>query len=296
MKTKITLLFVLMGGSLALAEGRGPPTGWGTFFKGGSVHQFESESEGNGNFSLNRYYIEGGLAYLFRADRMVSFSAGYGQDDYSFKDLTTAPWNNIDNFRLGVFSRWASDNGWTSFGAGSVRAYGEPDADLSDALTGALFGGASYRFNDRLSLGPGLGIVGQLEDNPTVFPIIVVDWSITDRLNLSTGGGMAATAGPGLSLSYKLTKHWNVGITGRYEKKRFRLDDGGIAPDGVGEDRNIPLVGALSYVLYPGAQVSVLTGLNFDGKLKAENENGGVLFNSTYGNTWLAGLTAQIRF
>jgi hypothetical protein len=292
---RLSILLLMLGGCLANAETRGPPKGWGTSFKGGSVHQFDSELEGLGDFSLHRYYGEAGLAYLFRVDRMIAFSVGYGQDDYNFKDLTTAPWNNVDNFRAGVFSRWAFENKWTSFAAGSVRAYGESDVALSEALTGALFGGASYRFNDGLSLGPGLGVVGQLDDQPMVFPIIVVDWNITEKLNLSTGGGLAATSGPGLSLSYKMTKHWRAGLTGRYENKRFRLSKDGAAPSGVGEDRNIPLLGTLSYVLYPGTQLTGLFGVNFDGRLQAEDAKGNVLYSSDYGNAFTAGLTVQIR-
>ena len=212
-----------------------------------------------------------------------------------FKDLATAPWNNIDNFRIGVFTRWAFENKWTSFAAASVRGYGEPDVDLSDALTGAVFGGASYRFNERLSLGPGLGVVGQLDDQPMVFPVIVVDWKITEKLSLSTGGGLAATAGPGLSLTYKMTKHWKAGLTGRYENKRFRLTNDGVVPGGVGEDRNFPLLGTLSYVLYPGTQITGLLGMNFDGRIRAEDANGAVLYSSEYGNALTAGLTVQIR-
>lgn len=245
--------------------------------------------------SVHRYYGEGGLAYLFRKDRMLSFSAGYGQDDYRFSGLSTPPWNNINNFRAGLFSRWGFDNQWTAFLAGSARAYGEPDATLSDALTGAVFGGASYHFNDRLSLGPGMGVVGQLDDNPRYFPMLVVDWKITRQLNLSTGGGLAATGGPGLMLTYKFSKNWHLGLGGRYEKKRFRLSDRGIAPRGVGEDQSFPLFSSLSYELYPGTGISFLLGANFNGRLRAEDENGNMLYTAEYGDALFAGITARIR-
>ena len=62
----------------------GPPRGWSTSMSGGSVYNFETDTDGRGSFSLHRYYAEGGLAYLFQADRIVSLSVGYGQDDYNF--------------------------------------------------------------------------------------------------------------------------------------------------------------------------------------------------------------------
>ena len=83
---------------------------------------------------------------------------------------------------------------------------------------------------------------------------------------------------------------------GRYENKRFRLAGDGVAPNGVGEDRNIPLLGTLSYVFYPGAQISGLLGVNFNGKLRVEDANGAVRYSSEYGNTLVAGITAEIRF
>lgn len=233
---------------------------------------------------------------MFRRDRMVSFSGGYGQDDYNFGSLGVEPWNNIDNVRVGLFSRWTHTDKWATFVALSARAYGETDADFSRAITGAAFGGASYRFSDRLSLGPGLGVVGQLEDNPSFFPIILVDWDITERLNLSTGGGLAATGGPGLTLTYQISRHWQCGLGGRYERKRFRLADRGLAPEGVGEDRGIPLYGSVGYVLYPGTQISVLLGVTLDGRIKAEDENGTTLYHAEYDDAMFAGLSLGVRF
>lgn len=236
------------------------------------------------------------MAYLFRKDRITSLTVGYGQDDYNFTGIAAEPWNNIENLRAGIFGLWAIDDVWTVFAAGSLRTYAEQNASLSDAVTGSIFGGASYRFNDRLSLGPGLGAVGQLEDDPLYFPIIVVDWNITDRLLLSTGGGMAATVGPGLTLTYSMTRHWNVGVGGRYEKKRFRLAGQGIAANGVGEDENIPIFGYVSYVLYPGTQISGLLGMNFNGRIKADDEYGNTLYEVDYGNSAFSGITASVRF
>ena len=289
----IGLLAVLAAS--AGAQTNAPPRGWSPFFRGGSVYHPETDLDGGGSFSVHRYYGEAGLAYLFRIDRMISLSGGYGQDDYRFGGVPESPWNNIDNYRAGLFSRWGFDNGWTSFAVGSVRAYGEPGASISESLTGALFGGASYRFSDRLSLGPGLGVVGQLEDNPRYFPIVVVEWDITDRLSLSTGGGLAATAGPGLSLTYRLTRNWQLGLAGRYENKRFRLSESNRFSNGVGEDRSIPLVGSLSYVLYPGTQLSFLAGMNLYGRLSVEDERGSRLYRAEYDPAPMAGVTVRLR-
>jgi hypothetical protein len=274
---------------------RGPPTGWSSFIRGGSVYNVETDLDSAGEFSVNRYYIEGGVAYLFRIDRMVSFSVGYGQDDYHFSGLPSEPWNNIDNYRASVFARWGLDNDWSCFAASSIRAYGESGVDLDDALTAAAFGGASYNFGDKLRLGPGLGVFGRIEDTPLVIPILIIDWKITEKLSLGNGGGLAATAGPGLTLGYTMSKHWNLSISGRYESKRFRLDGEGAAPNGIGEDKSIPILGSISYILYPGTQISGLLGTNLDGQLRIEDQNGAYISGDSYDNALFMGITVGIR-
>ena len=275
---------------------RGPPTGWSPFIKGGSVYNFETDLDDGESFSVNRYYIEGGMTYLIRRDRMISLSVGYGQDDYNFSGTASAPWNNIDNYRASLFTRWGMDNGWAWFASASIRSYGETGANMSDALSSAGFGGASYTFSDKLTLGPGLGVFERIEDRPLVIPILIVNWDITEKLSLGTGGGLAATAGPGLTLDYKATKHWNLTLSGRYENKRFRLDDDGPAPGGIGEDRNIPVLGSIRYMLYPGTHITGIMGYNFDGEFRLEDAGGSYLDDQSYDSSFFAGLTIGIRF
>lgn len=269
---------------------------WGPSIKAGSVYNFKTDMEGGGSFAVNRYFVEAGIARMWSFDRMISVSAGYGQDDYNFNDLATEPWNNIDNFRLGLFARWALDEKWVLFAGPSVRSYGEAGTDLDDALVGNFFGGVSYKFGDHLTLGPGFMAAGQIEENTRYFPVLLVNWNMTEKLSLETGGGFAATAGPGLSLVYDHSKKWKFAVTARYEKKRFRLNGDGIAENGVGEDRNVPIVGNIGYFFYPGGSVSAIFGYNFSGKLNADDENGVNLYEREYDSMPVAGIVAAFRF
>lgn len=275
---------------------RGPPTGWSPFLRAGSVYNFDTGLDDGGSFSVNRYYVEGGMAYLFRKDRIVSLSVGYGQDDYHFSGTAADPWNNIDNYRAGLFARWGLDNGWAWMGTASLRAYGEAGVNLDDAFTLGGFGGASYTFSDKLTLGPALGVFGRIEDSPLILPIVLIDWNITDRLSLGTGGGLAATTGPGLTLSYKASRHWRLALSGRYEQKRFRLSEDGPAPNGVGEDRNIPILATVGYELYPGTHITAMAGYNFGGEFRLEDAYGSYLYEQSYDSSLFAGLTIGIRF
>lgn len=270
---------------------------WGPTLRGGSVYNFETDLDRGGSFSANRYFLEAGMARLWGFDRMVAVSAGFGQDDYNFRGLAAEPWNNIDNYRLGLFARWGIGNGWVLFAGPSVRSYGEAGTDLDDALTGSLFAGASYSFGDKLTLGPGVVVAGQIEEDTRYFPVLLVNWSITERLSLETGGGLAATAGPGLAVVYKLSDKWKAGLTARYEKKRFRLaPDNRISPNGVGEDRNVPIVANLAYFFYPSGYVGIIIGYNFAGNLAIDDGYGREMYGSDYDPSPNAGFIASFRF
>lgn len=290
----MVLLFVFGAQAQTNAPPRGMPTGWSPSIRGGSVYTFDTDLDAGGGVSVHRYYVEGGLAYLFRPDRMVSFSAGYGQDDYRFSG-TPALWGNIDSYRAGAFVRWGLDKTWSLFAAPSFRTYAEEGASHSDAWTGGLFAGAAYRFSKKLTVGPALGIIGQLEDSPRYFPVLIIDWSITDRWSLGTGGGLGATQGPGLGLHYKATDKLKLSLSGRYESKRFRLDRSGVAPNGVGEDESVAVFGIFSYVISERASISAILGYDFGGKLRVEDENGGYVSSTDYKNAPTVGLAVSIN-
>lgn len=85
--------------------------------------------------------------------------------------------------------------------------------------------GSSWGLSESLSIGPGLGWFSEIDGGSSAFPILLIDWKITDKWRLNTGRGLAASQGPGLTLNYQLAERWPLGLTGRYEKTRFALGD-----------------------------------------------------------------------
>jgi hypothetical protein len=163
-------------------------------------------------------------------------------------------------------------------------------------MQGGGFAGISYRFGDRLTLGPGVGVMSQIEDSATVFPVLIIKWKITDQLSLETGRGIGATLGPGLILQWKASDKWNLSIGGRYEKLRFRLNDEGVAPKGIGQDRTFPVFGGIGYSFSRLAQMSLFGGVELGGELKLEDENGGPIVKENYGAGGFAGVAFSFRF
>jgi hypothetical protein len=227
----------------------------------------------------------------------VGISIGGGNSDYSFSDLHgEAPWDKIEDRRVSFSGRFAFGETGTIFVIPTLRFNGESGASSSDSLGWGLLGGVAWRIDENLTIGPGIGVFDRIEDSTRVFPILLVDWKISERWSLSTGRGLAASQGPGLTLGYQLSKVWSFGLTGRYEEIQFRLDDQGPAPGGVGTDQSIPLVLGAAWKPNPRVGFSVFAGVEFGGELELKSANGQVLSSQEYDPAPIIGATFAFKF
>jgi hypothetical protein len=300
----LAIAALLTPGALIAANGDvserpGRQSKWSPFIRGGYVHQFDSDLDAGGDFRVDRFVIQSGISYTMGPRRRVTFSVGAGSDWYDFSGGTGfggEPWGRIDQLRLSVPVTWAVDEQWTLFAIPTLRYSGESGVASRDSATGGALAGLSYRVNDSLTIGPGVGVLSQLEDSVNAFPILIVDWQITDRLSLDTGRGLGATQGPGLQLNYRLSETWSLGLGGRYESLQFRLDDKGPAPNGVGEDRSVPLYLSASYSRGRDLRISAIAGVDINGELRLEDSSGRRLAQSDYESAPFLGATFDIRF
>jgi hypothetical protein len=276
-----------------------PPVspGWYATVRGAYAHQFESGLNGGGDFSVNRVAIETGAGYMPEFTRRAGLSVGYDLNDYSFSGTTAVPvWGKVHTLKLAAPVRWAVDDQWTIFAVPVVRWTAEDGADWGQAIGGGGFAGVSYRFGEKLTLGPGFGALTQIEADPSFFPVILVQWKITDRLDLETGRGLGASQGPGLTLSYDVADDWRLVLGGRYEKLRFRLSSSSTNPDGVGEDRGGMVYLGLTWKLGPTGTVSLLGGARFAGRLRVDDSFGSELASADYDIAPYAGFSFGLRF
>lgn len=280
-------------------RGSGPWV-WGV--SGGAVHQFNADlDDSDGDVSVSRYFGQVSLGYAWDRRNSVSLSLEAGAARYDFSGAATVggarPWGNIRDCSLSLPIRFAPAERASVIVIPSVRSFVEEGASLDDGSTQGVIAAAGWKFSDKLTLGPGLGWFSELGGGSNVFPIILVDWAITDRLSLSTGRGMAASQGPGLSLDYRLTKGWSLGLTGRYENTRFALDSGGSAPSGrIGEDSSVPLLLTLEYSPWPMTRITAVAGAEFAGQLKLEDRSGRTLAATDFDTAAVVGLVFSSRF
>ena len=273
---------------------------WRLYVQGGAVHQFDSDLDNGGEYSVTRANVEVGLGYATGPRDSIGLSFGYSIDDYSFdgeSGLTGLdPWGDVHEYQVSASFRRGFGDRVDVFAIPSLRWSAEDGGDLGEAMTAGLIAGVNYRVSDRLRIGPGIGVFDQIEDSVTAFPILLIDWQITETLSLETGSGLAATRGPGLQLNSSAIDDWTIGVGARYETYRFRLDEDGVIPDGVGEEEAVLAYLSASYDASPAIRFSALAGVEVGGELKLEDMNGQTIQSDDADPAPFIGIAFRARF
>ncbi|MFA3920232.1 hypothetical protein [Ruegeria hyattellae] len=246
---------------------------------------------------MSRAFLRTTALYNLESGASVGMSASFGRFDYNFSQADNQPWEDIRDIRISVPVRFLVGESATVFVSPQVRWDYQSGASASDGRTYGVFAGVAWKLSDSLTIGPAFGAFSQLEEGGAeFFPALLVDWDINDRWNLNTGSGIGATQGPGLTLSYALSKTMTLSLAARSERIRFRLDGDGLAPDGVGEDKSVPVVLSFGYNPNPGVSLNVFAGVELDGRLTLDDQNGTELSRQSYDTAPLMGLAFRVRF
>ncbi len=145
-----------------------------------------------------------------------------------------------------------------------------------------------------LTLGLGAALFSGLED-VWGFPFVAVRWQISESLRLSNPSPLGPATPAGLELSWRFASRWELGAGACYRSERFRLDDDGAAPGGIGEWTGMPAWLRLAHRLGP-LQVSAFAGAVFAGRLQVEDREGNRLDSERIDPAALTGLAASVRF
>lgn len=299
--TASALLFSFIGAtasSVAHAQERADPWRW--TMQAGAVYQSDASLASGGGMSVGRWFASAGPSRAFDGGWVAGLTLGYGEDRYDFSGAAgfggLDPWGRIREVRVSVPIRYVANRRWTVFAIPSLRFDAESGASLGDGQTGGLLAGVSYRVGDSLRIGPGLGAFTEIEDDAGLFPILLIDWAITDTVSLETGGGFAASRGPGVQLKCQYSPQWQFAVGGRYEKTRFRLDDAGLAPGGVGEDKAFPLFAAARFSMQRDMQLSVIAGAELNASLRLEDASGNLVDRTDMADAAFFGASLKAKF
>jgi hypothetical protein len=242
-----------------------------------AVYQFDANLDRGRDFKVNRYFL--GLDWNKRISD--TFHAGlsfhYDLHDYSFsgpaplENLKTL--KNLQSLGLGTRIMYSINEDWRVVIIPSIESSAESDADLGDSL---IYGGilsASYRVNPDLMIGAGVGIFNRLEEI-SYFPLVVINWKISEHLRLSNPFSGGPTGPAGLEFSYILDKSWEIACGGAYRSFRFRLNDEGIGRNGIFQEKAVPVWGRVTWRSESQVNVDLNAGAFLSGKLKIEDQDG----------------------
>ncbi|MFK7940434.1 MAG: hypothetical protein AB8B82_13725 [Roseovarius sp.] len=288
---------VALAGLTASDTNAQPRLGWGFETSGLLAVQGDADLSGGGDVSATRAALRFGGLYTFENGAAAGVSLQLGNHGYDFGGGAVPLWGDVRDIGISAPIRFSVGSSAQVLLAPSVRWSYENGASTSDAVTYGVFGGVSWQVSDGLRIGPAFGAFTELEGSDiNLFPALIVDWQITDRVSLETGAGIGATQGPGVRLSYAYSDAVDLSLGVRYENTEFRLDNTGLAPGGLGQDSSIPVVLALDYNPNPGVSLSAFVGAAFEGELTLENALGATVAKQSYDTAPVAGLSFRLRF
>ena len=216
----------------------------------GYQHIFNTSLNSGGDYQVDRVGLELKVKTKISDEWRLEGNLRYLFDDYKFSnatDLGGNPWSDINTLQIDARAQWWMNNDMALIFGPFLMWSRESGASWSDSLTGGAFAGVMFVSSSTLAWGGGIGISSQLEDDVLVYPILFLDWKFNDTMKLSSVAGPIGLAFTGVEWVWEFVEHFELGLGARYEFRRFRLDESGATPNGVGEDTEVPFWARLSY-------------------------------------------------
>ncbi len=274
----------------------------GTTVPSGGVsayYVFETGLDQGGDFSVTGLLGSLDVLHQFTPAFAAGVSLRYGYEDWDFAGTPGAfrdtPWGDIHRPSVGFVFTYAPNDDLRFLAVPTVQWAYEQGASTGDALKGGAIFAATRKFSPTLSLGFGIGVFDELEKT-RVFPFVLLDWQINERLRLGNPFRAGPAGGAGLELAYKFDDAWEVAAGGTWRSYRFRLDRDGPYPDGIGESRGVPLFLRTSYSVTRDARLDFLAGVLVGGKLIVSDSNGNDIAEDDHDAAPIVGITLRTRF
>ena len=250
--------------------------------EGGFVYQGDADIDKGGNLAVYRYDLGvGGTTRLMDRLRWGN-TFFFAINDYDFSSGADA-WGTTYTMRMATRFTYDINQQWGISTGGIFMFSPENGADWGDSIMGGGMLAAEYRHSDTFFASVGAAVITQIEDDPTVVPQVEARWIPAQSWIVRIGGvpasGGAAAAG---EVAYQFPVPLEIGLGLLYQQRRFRLDDSGIAPDGVGVDNSMPLRVRVGWNFNENVSLNALAGAAFAGDLKLEDRNGNRLASSNY--------------
>ncbi len=291
------LLLALAATAQAQPQAQGP--GWRPFASATAAYQGGADLDGGGRYEAWSAIVRAGLLGELGGGTRAGVVLNLDRSDYSFTDPAAfggvRPWSVVQRYGVAAPLSFAWRDGWSLGLTPSVDWFQEKDARGSDALTWGAIASASRSFGGGDRLGFGLGVFDRLEET-SVFPLLIVDWRLSDRWRLTNPLPAGPTGPAGLELDVRLDGGWSLGLGAAWRTTRFRLGETGPAANGIGEERGVPVFLRATRPFGAGTMLYLYAGAVTSGRLRVEDASGTLLREVDFGTAPLFGATLSARF
>jgi hypothetical protein len=262
----------------------------------GYDHRFDADIDGsNGDFGVDS--VRGSAGYWFELADGLSWDnyASYRFSDYDFS--APAPWDDVHSALWASRLRFAAGDQWSFYGGPLLGFEGESGSDFGDGFVGGGMLGFAWSPGPDLRLGLGFGVLSQIEDDVRFLVVPTVDWRFADAWRLRTGIlELGAATGLGGEIGWQLAPRVEWAFGAQFQRRRWRLDGGASNPDGVGQDRSLPVYAKLVWEAAGPVALEFVGGVHFAGELRVESSRGTKLAERDYDPQGFLGLRARFRF
>jgi hypothetical protein len=255
--------------------------------------------DGGGDYSMAGAIVRAGVTRSIGGPNLAGLTFNYDYLDYSFSSPAAfggvAPWNVVRRYGVGAPLMFGVGEGWLLTVIPSVDWFRENGADEGESLT---FGGvlsATRFFADGNRLGLGVGIFQRLEKT-SYFPLLLIDWKLGDRWRLTNPLSAGPTGPAGLEIDYRLDGDWSLGLGAAWRTTRFRLSEAGPVPNGIGEERGLPVFLRATRNFGKGIALNLYAGVVTASQLRVEDPNGNAVREVDADPAPLIGLTFSARY
>jgi len=283
----------------AASQAQAPGGGWSPFGSLTAVYQGAADLDGGGDYSAFTTILRAGVLGDLGGGKRAGLVLNVDHSDNEFSSPAAfggaAPWGVVQRYGLAAPLSFTRPDGW-SFGLSpSVDWIHEKGADVGESLTWGAIATATRFFPGGNRLGFGLGVFDRPGET-RAFPLIIVDWRLSERWRLANPLPAGPTGPAGLELDYQLGGGWNLGLGAAWRTTRFRLSDSGPVPNGVAEEEGVPVFLRATRSFGPGATLYLYAGVVTAGRLSVEDASGQVLREVDFGTAPLFGATFAARF
>ena len=261
------------------------------------VHQFSTPINGGGRVEMTRSGFDYRLNSKVTDDDDLQFRFQLQRDHWNFKGAGLGaddPWGEINtlDFSVQLMHKYSHTTKWFS---GALLRSSFEDAIEDGVVAGGNIGFV-HSFSNDFTFGLGVGVIEQELEDVRFFPVVILEWTLSDAVRLTTDLSTNFGSRTGVELVWTPRNDWTLGAGLSYEYSRFRLDGSGIAPNGAGEATAFPLTLRATRRLSPAFDITLYGGFVFSGHLDVIDSTKQIIRNRDYDMTGSIGILGQLNF